>query len=111
MRVDGQVALVTGAGRGKGKGCALALAEAGAEVIAMSRTESELNEVTDEIQTAGGSAHKLVCDVSDGAAVREQISQIERLDILVNNAGILKPSSLLDLTEDDLEAMLQIICR
>ncbi|MED5361590.1 MAG: SDR family NAD(P)-dependent oxidoreductase [Actinomycetota bacterium] len=111
MRVDGQVALVTGAGRGIGKGCALALAEAGAEVLAMSRTESELNEVTDEIQTAGGSAHKLVCDVSDGAAVREQISQIERLDILVNNAGILKPSSLLDLTEDDLEAMLQINCR
>ncbi len=111
MRVDGQIALVTGAGRGIGKGCALALAEAGAEVIALSRTESELNEVIDEIQTAGGTAHKMVCDVSDGTAVREQISQLKRLDILVNNAGILKPSSLLDLTEADLDAMLQINCR
>ena len=42
LRVDGQVALGTGAGRGIGRGCALALAEAGAEVIVMSRTASEI---------------------------------------------------------------------
>ena len=60
MRVDGQVALVTGAGRGIGRGCALALAEAGAEVIAMSRTEAELNEVVHEIQAAGGTATPVV---------------------------------------------------
>ena len=108
MRVDGQVALVTGAGRGIGRGCALALAEAGAEVIAMSRTEAELNEVVHEIQATGGTATPVVCDVSDGAAVRQQI---QTLDILVNNAGILRASSLLDLSEEDLDAMLQINCR
>ena len=53
MRVDGQVALVTGAGRGIGRGCALALAEAGAEVIAMSRTESEIAELVTEIEAMG----------------------------------------------------------
>ena len=49
MRVDGQVALVTGAGRGIGRGCALALAEAGAEVIVMSRTASEISEVVRDL--------------------------------------------------------------
>ena len=111
MRVDGQVALVTGAGRGIGRGCALALAEAGAEVIAMSRTEAELKEVVAEIQDAGGTATPVVCDVSDGAVVRERISEIQKLDILVNNAGILRASSLLELSEEDLDAMLQINCR
>ena len=111
MRVDGQVALVTGAGRGIGRGCAIALAEAGAEVIAMSRTEAELKEVVAEIQDAGGTATPVVCDVSDGAAVRERISEIQKLDILVNNAGILRASSLLELSEEDLDAMLQINCR
>ena len=111
MRVDGQVALVTGAGRGIGRGCAIALAEAGAEVIAMSRTEAELKEVVAEIQDAGGTATPVVCDVSDGAAVRERISEIQKLDILVNNAGILRASSLLELSEEDLDDMLQINCR
>ena len=98
MRVDGQIALVTGAGRGIGKGCAIALAEAGADLFVMSRTESEL-------------AQKIVCDVSDGTAIRRHIGEIDRLDILVNNAGILRPSSLLDLSEDDLDDMLQVNCR
>lgn len=60
MRVDGQVALVTGAGRGIGKGCALALAEAGAEVIVMSRTGAEITEVAAEIEAKGGKDRKSV---------------------------------------------------
>ena len=52
FRVDGRVALVTGAGRGIGRGAALALAEAGAEVVLMSRTAAELDEVAGEISQA-----------------------------------------------------------
>jgi NAD(P)-dependent dehydrogenase (short-subunit alcohol dehydrogenase family) len=111
MRVDGQIALVTGAGRGIGKGCALALAEAGAEIIAMSRTESELDQVVSEIEAGGGVARAVVCDVADGSSVKTELSKLDRLDILVNNAGVLRPSSLIDLTEQDLDTVLQVNCR
>ena len=59
-RLDGQVALVSGAGRGIGRGCALALAEAGADVIALSRTAAELTTLVAEIEAAGGKARAMV---------------------------------------------------
>jgi len=111
MRVDGQVALVTGAGRGIGAGCAIALAEAGAEVIAMSRTGSELDTVVDAITAKGGTARAVVCDVTDTAAARAEIDRLARLDILVNNAGIARASSLVDLAESALDEMLSVNCR
>ena len=73
FRLDGRLALVSGAGRGIGRGCALALAGAGAEVIALSRTAPELEALVGEIETAGGRARALVCDVTDTAAVRSAI--------------------------------------
>ena len=111
MRVDGQIALVTGAGRGIGKACAVALAEAGADLVLMSRTDSELDEVAMRIEAIGRSAQKIVCDVSDASAVSHAIAQIDRLDILINNAGILRASSLNDLSAEDLDDMLRINCR
>ena len=76
MRVDGQVALVTGAGRGIGRGCALALAEAGAEVIAMARTEDEIVDLVGVIEAKGGSAGEneilRVLDPRVAAAERNQ---------------------------------------
>ena len=111
MRVDGQIALVTGAGRGIGKACAVALAEAGADLVLMSRTDSELDEVAMRIEAIGRSAQKIVCDVSDASAVSHAIGQIDRLDILINNAGILRASSLNDLSAEDLDDMLRINCR
>jgi NAD(P)-dependent dehydrogenase (short-subunit alcohol dehydrogenase family) len=111
MRVDGQVALVTGAGRGIGKGCALALAEAGAEVIAMSRTASEVEAVAAEIEAKGGKASAIACDVTDQAAMTAAFASIERLDILVNNAGTNVPMGFLKTDVETLDLMLNLNIR
>jgi NAD(P)-dependent dehydrogenase (short-subunit alcohol dehydrogenase family) len=111
MRLDGQVALVTGAGRGIGRGCALALAEAGAEVIAMSRTEAEIDEVAAAIVAQGGKARAVVCDVTDTAALRREFEALERLDILLNNAGISVHGPFAELAEEALDAMLTVNIR
>ncbi|MDP6565074.1 MAG: glucose 1-dehydrogenase [Alphaproteobacteria bacterium] len=111
MRLDGQVALVTGAGRGIGRGCALALAEAGAEVIAMSRTEAEVAAVAAAIGDNGGSARAVACDVTDTAALERAFGELARLDILVNNAGTNIPAPFLEAAAADLDVMLQLNVR
>jgi NAD(P)-dependent dehydrogenase (short-subunit alcohol dehydrogenase family) len=108
FRLDGQVALVSGAGRGIGRGCALALADAGAEVIALSRTEAELLTLAREIEAAGGRARALVCDVTDTAAVRAAIAGLERLDVLLNNAGSNQPQPFLEVEEAVLDRLLAL---
>jgi NAD(P)-dependent dehydrogenase (short-subunit alcohol dehydrogenase family) len=111
MRVDGQVALVTGAGRGIGAGCALALAEAGAEVIAVARTAAEVQDVAGRIQSNGGVARAVVCDLTDDAARAACFAGLDRLDIVVNNAGMAVPGPFLDLAADGIDAMLALNCR
>ena len=109
LRLDGQRALVTGAGRGIGLACAEALAAAGAHVTLLSRTRSELEEAASDIEAAGGRADVLVCDCTDADAVSELIGGAPgHWDVLVNNAGTNRPQAFLEVTREAFETVMQI---
>ena len=80
-------ALVTGAGKGLGRACSIALAEAGATIIALSRTQSDLNKLEKDIKKIKGKIIKIECDVMDYQDLKEKLNKINIIDILVNNAG------------------------
>jgi len=92
-RVEGKVAIVTGAGRGIGKAIALALAEAGADIAVVARTREQIEQTAEEVQKLGRKALAIPTDVTQEnqvkRAVDQTISQFGKIDILVNNAGIL----------------------
>ncbi len=111
FRMDGKVALITGAGGGIGAGIALALAAAGAHLILVARSENSLNEVAQIIRKRGGVADIQVCDVTDSAAIRAAIQKLPRLDILVNNAGTNFPEPMLEVSDEHLDAMLDLNVR
>ncbi|PZF78299.1 oxidoreductase [Aestuariivirga litoralis] len=92
-RLEGRVALVTGASRGLGASAAIALAREGAHIIATARTEGGLTELDDEIKKVGGSATLVPVDIKDFPAIDRLGAAIfdrwKKLDILVGNAGVL----------------------
>jgi NAD(P)-dependent dehydrogenase (short-subunit alcohol dehydrogenase family) len=96
-RLDGRTALITGGGRGIGRALALVYAQAGANVVVVARSSSQVEAVRHEIETAGAKGLALVADVSDPHEVREMaaaaLGEFGTVDILVNNAGnlIYKP--------------------
>jgi NAD(P)-dependent dehydrogenase (short-subunit alcohol dehydrogenase family) len=111
FRLDGKIALVTGAGRGIGRAVALALAAAGAELVLVSRTPRELDEVAQEIVSRGGKAHALAFDVTRSDAVRDAFAGLGHLDILVNNAGLNRPQPFLEVDEATLDRLLALNVR
>jgi NAD(P)-dependent dehydrogenase (short-subunit alcohol dehydrogenase family) len=119
--LEGKVAIVTGAGRGIGREHALALAAAGAQVVVNDLGSSLAGEGTDatpaqsvvnEIVAAGGQAVANYDDVSDfGAAehmIRRAIDRYGSLDILILNAGILRDRMLVNMTEDEWDAVIAV---
>jgi NAD(P)-dependent dehydrogenase (short-subunit alcohol dehydrogenase family) len=111
FRLDGKIALVTGAGRGLGRAIAIALAGAGAELLLNSRSPAELEAVASEIAASGGKARALPFDITDAAAMRAGFAGIEQLDVLVNNAGVNRPQPFLEVDDDTLDRMLDLNIR
>lgn len=105
--LEGQVAVVTGAGRGIGRACAEALAEAGARVVAVARTESDLEVVA---QHASQRIEALVADVTSDALL-ERIEATEGLSILVNNAGSNRPQPFVDVDRESLDFVIDLNVR
>ena len=106
--LDGRQAVVTGAGRGIGEACAIALAQAGADVIAMSRTQEEIDHVAERIESGGGRARAAACDVTDADSVRQAFADLQRVDILVNSAGTNIPEPFLSVREKHLDAVMRV---
>ena len=100
FRLDGKVALVTGAGRGIGRRIALAFAEMGADVVCAARTAAEIDATADAARALGRRALAMPCDVTDAAQLdtlaREAIARFGHVDLLVNNAGGFPPMAALD---------------
>jgi NAD(P)-dependent dehydrogenase (short-subunit alcohol dehydrogenase family) len=94
-KLQGQVAIVTGAGRGIGAAAARRLAAAGASVVLAARSEEEVEALAAELRKAGSRAIAVAADVSDLEGVEEivesALEQFDRVDILVNNAAVIWP--------------------
>jgi NAD(P)-dependent dehydrogenase (short-subunit alcohol dehydrogenase family) len=110
FRLDGKLALVTGAGSGLGRQFAQTLAEAGASVALAARRREKLEETAETIRSAGGSAICLDLDVTDAQSVHTCLAELNDAagapDIVVNNAGIARQGYFVDMSEDDWDAVL-----
>ncbi|KAI0229910.1 L-xylulose reductase [Lamellibrachia satsuma] len=98
IRFNGQRALVTGAGKGIGNAIAKALAAGGAETIALSRTQGDL----DKLKAENPKIRTLCVDLSDWAATRKAVEEIGPVDLLVNNAAVLMMTAFLEVEEAEI---------
>jgi 2-deoxy-D-gluconate 3-dehydrogenase len=112
FRLDGRVALVTGAGQGLGQGMSLALAEAGADIVALDRVPSD--KTAEMISRCGPRCREIICDLRTASVADLQgvvagvVADLGRLDILVNNAGTIRREPALEFSEANWDDVLQI---
>ena len=103
-----KVALVTGAGKGLGKACAIALAEAGANLIIISRTNKDLQQVSKTIKKFKVKCKSYVCDITNYNEIKKIINKQSRIDVLVNNAGTNIPEYFTKVKTENMEYMVKI---
>ena len=112
IRLDGRVAIVTGAGAGLGRTHALALAARGARVVINDLNLAPAEAVAAEVRAAGGEALACAGSVTDEAAVQAMVDQtlakFGRIDILVNNAGILRDKSFAKMSLADFRDVIEV---
>ena len=106
-----RVVLLTGASRGLGRDMALTLGAAGATVLCAGRTVKGLETTAKAIRRKGGKAHVVPLDITDEAAVREQVATViarhRRIDVLVNNAGIIYREAIVDTPTETFRAVVE----
>ena len=103
-----KIALVSGAGKGLGRACAIALAEAGANLIIISRTKKDLEEVSKRVKKHRVKCKMFVCDITNYDQIKKIINKIPRIDVLVNNAGNNIPKYFTKVKTKDMEYMVKI---
>ncbi|WP_423226531.1 3-oxoacyl-[acyl-carrier-protein] reductase [Candidatus Amarolinea aalborgensis] len=112
MRLQDRVALITGSARGIGRATALAFAAEGAQVIVCDMDAAGGEQTAADIRTAGGRALFVQVDVTDRASVDALVQAAQahfgRIDVLVNNAGVLRDRSLLKMTEQDFDFVINV---
>src|ERR1700722_9335019 len=110
MKLEGRVALVTGASQGIGHACALALAREGATVAAAARNQKNLDDLVAQITSAGGKASTFIIDVADEEQIRSGVksatAKLGKIDILVNNAGITRDQLVMRMKRNDWDAVI-----
>jgi NADP-dependent 3-hydroxy acid dehydrogenase YdfG len=108
INLKNKYALVTGAGKGLGRACSIALAEAGATIIALSRTQSDLDKLEKEIKKVKGKTIKILCDVMNYEETKSKLEKIKIIDILVNNAGTNLPEPFAEVKQKSMNYLVDL---
>ena len=108
INLKNKYALVTGAGKGLGRACSLAMAEAGATILALSRTQSDLDKLEKEIKKIKGKVIKIKCDVMNYEDLKNKLDRVKIIDILVNNAGTNIPEPFLDIKQTSMNYLVDL---